>query len=151
MHWPRGIPARGELRHTPGHVIELVPTILEIAGGRPFETWQGQPVPPAPGKNLVPHFGNDGTATHGELCWLHEDNRALRVGDWKIVAADNDAPWELYDLSADRSESQNVAGEKPEKVGQLSALWTRMTEEFGTLVRQDLPPANDHAKMGEGR
>jgi arylsulfatase len=140
VHWPRGIPARGELRHTPGHVIDLVPTILQVAGGKPFETWQGPTVPPAPGKSLVPLFGNDGTVTHDSLWWLHEDNRALRVGDWKIVAAGKDAPWELYDLSTDRSESRNLAGKKPEKVRELSALWTRMTEEFGDLARQDLPP-----------
>ena len=91
MHWPKGIAARGELRHTPGHVIDLVPTILEVAGGKRFETWDGQPVPPAPGKSLVPLFAKDGTVTRDSLWWLHEGNRALRVGDWKIVAAGKDA------------------------------------------------------------
>ena len=49
VHWPRGIAARGELRHDPGHVIDLVPTILEVAGARRSTTWDGVPVPPAPG------------------------------------------------------------------------------------------------------
>jgi arylsulfatase len=138
VHWPRGFTARGELRHTPGHVIDLAPTILEVAGGKPLEKWDGQPVPPAPGKCLVPLFAKDGTITRDALWWLHEDNRALRVGDWKIVASGKDAPWELYDLSNDRSESRNLAGDRPEKVRDLSARWTRMTEEFGALARRDL-------------
>ena len=63
-------------------------------------------MPPAPGKSLVPLFAKDGTVAHESLWWLHEGNRALRVGDWKIVAAGKDSPWELYDLSSDRSETK---------------------------------------------
>jgi arylsulfatase len=139
VHWPRGIQARGELRHTPGHIIDLVPTILQVTGGKPLELWQSQTVPPAPGKSLVPLFANDGTITHDALWWQHEGNRALRVGDWKIVAAGKDAPWELYDLSIDRSESRNAASEKPEKLRELSALWMHMTEEHAALARKELP------------
>jgi len=134
VHWPRGIAARGELRHTPGHVIDLVPTILEVAGGRPFTTWEGQPVPPAPGRSLVPAFAKDGTVTHDWLWWRHEGNRALRVGDWKIVAAGEDSPWELYDLGTDRAESRNLAAEKPEKVREMAELWSRQTEENNALA-----------------
>ena len=61
VHWPKGIAARGELRHTPGHVIDLVPTILEVAGGKRPRQWDGKPVPPPPGKSLVPVFAKDGT------------------------------------------------------------------------------------------
>ena len=39
VHWPKGISARGELRNAPGHVIDIVPTVLEVAGGKPFATW----------------------------------------------------------------------------------------------------------------
>jgi arylsulfatase len=149
-HWPRGIAARGELRHTPGHIIDLVPTILEAAGGKRFETWGGQPVPPPPGKSLVPLFTKDGTVTHGSFWWLHEKNRALRVGDWKIVAAGQDSPWELYDLRLDRSELKNLAIEKPEKVRELAEQWTRQMEEYSALARKDLPPsANDNPPKRE--
>ena len=141
VRWPAGIAARGELRTTPGHVIDLVPTILEVAGGRPFEKWNGQPVPPAPGKSLVPLFAKDGTVTRDSIWWQHEGNRALRAGDWKIVAAGKDSEWELYDLSADRSETQNLASEKPEKVRELAAIWSRQTAEYSALAKKDAPPA----------
>jgi arylsulfatase A-like enzyme len=138
-HWPRGIVARGELRHTPGHLIDILPTILEVAGGTRMETWRGQPVPPAPGKSLVPPFAKDGAVAHESFWWLHVDNRALRAGDWKIVAAGKESPWELYNLATDRAESKNLAAEKPEKVAELAAMWSKQTEEYYALAQRDLP------------
>jgi arylsulfatase len=142
VHWPRGIRARGELRNAPGHIIDLLPTILEVTGGKLFDTWQGQPVPPPPGKSLVSLFTKDGTVAHDSLWWQHEKNRALRVGDWKIVAAGPDSPWELYDMHTDRSESKNLADKYPQKVRQMAQEWTRQTEEYDALARKDLanPP-----------
>lgn len=140
LYWPRGIASRGELRHTPGHLIDLVPTLLDIAGGQPIETWHGQPVPPTPGKSLVPLFAKDGSVIHDTLWWQHEGNRALRAGNWKIVAAGKDSPWELYDLSSDRSESKNLATLKPEKIQELAELWERQAEQYGALARKDMPP-----------
>ena len=119
VHWPKGISARGEMRDTPGHVIDVVPTILELAGGKPPAEWNGKPVPRPPGMSLVPLFAKDGTVSRDALWWMHEGNRALRVGDWKIVASGKDSPWELYDLSTDRSETQNLAAQKPEKVQEM--------------------------------
>ncbi len=150
-HWPKGIEARGELRHNPGHLVDLVPTILEAAGGKPLDTWAGKPVPPAPGKSLLPAFKKDGTVSHEYLWWLHEGNRALRVGDLKIVAAGKDAPWELYDLSTDRAESHNLAAQQPAKVSELAAIWTKHTEEFRALAAKDAPPepANKAKKKGK--
>ena len=139
VHWPKGIAARGELRHATGHVIDLVPTILGAAGGKRPEQWDGKPVPAPPGKSLVPVFARDGTVGHDSLWWLHEGNRALRVGDWKIVAAGKDAPWELYDLSSDRSETRNLAAEKPEKVRELAAAWAKEFDAYCALAVTDMP------------
>ncbi|HEV3005632.1 MAG TPA: arylsulfatase [Pirellulales bacterium] len=130
VHWPDRIAGRGETRHAAGHVIDLVPTILEAAGVKPLERWDGKPVPAKPGKSLVALFARDGDVERDFLWWLHEGNRALRVGDWKIVAAGNDSPWELYDLSSDRSESRNLSGENPAKVDELAAIWTQQLEFF---------------------
>jgi arylsulfatase len=139
VHWPNGIAARGEVRNTPGHIIDLVPTILEAAGGQPLEKWDGKRVPHAPGLSLIPLFVKDGAVSHDSLWWLHEGNRALRAKEWKIVATGKDRPWELYDLSSDRSESKNQAKEKPEKVKELAAIWTTQFEEYTALARKDLP------------
>lgn len=140
VRWPKGIVARGELRSEPGHIIDLAPTILEVAGGKPFETWDGKSVPAAPGKSLVPLFFKDDTMKHDTLWWLHEGNRALHAGNWKIVSASKNGAWELYDMSTDRSETKNLAAEKPDKVRELAAEWTRQTEQYSSLALKDAPP-----------
>ena len=73
------------------------------------------------------------------LWWLHEGNRALRVGDWKIVAAGAKAPWELYDLGNDRGESNNLADKYPEKVSELAAIWDQHTEATRARALEELP------------
>ena len=101
--------------------------VLEVAGGKPVSDMHG--------RSLVPAFSTDAIIARDSLWWLHEGNRALRVGDWKIVAAGKDSPWELYNLAADRSETRNLAAEMPDKVRELSAQWTRETEEYNALAR----------------
>jgi arylsulfatase A-like enzyme len=127
VHWPGGVAAKGEFRRNPGHVVDIVPTILELAGVK----GDAHPAsaPPSPGKSLVPVFERDGSVSHDYLWWLHNGTRAIRVGDWKLVA-DKGAPWELYDLCADRAESANLATEHPEKVGELAKKWSELLENF---------------------
>lgn len=137
-HWPAGINARGELRTTPAHFIDVVPTLLEVAQAEKPKIIQNLPVPPAPGKSLVSVFAKDGSVTHDQLWWLHEDNRAIRVGDWKLVSTKG--PWELYDLANDRGEAHNLAGQHPEKVKELAALWQAQTAQIRELALTDLPP-----------
>lgn len=146
-HWPAGINARGELRTTPAHFIDVVPTLLEVAQTEKPRMIQNLPVPPAPGKSLVSVFAKDGSVTHDSLWWLHEDNRAIRVGDWKLVSTKG--PWELYDLANDRGEAHNLAGQHPEKVKELAALWQAQTAQIRELALTDLPPPAESAPPQE--
>ena len=137
VHWPAGIAAKGELRHTPGHLIDLVPTVLDVAGvKRPSDP--KDPVPPLPGQSLVPAFKSDGVVAHEDLWWEHEGNRAIRRGQWKLVAA-KDQPWELFNLADDRAETNNLAEKQPALVKDLSQLWERRAAEYYQLARADLP------------
>lgn len=152
-HWPAGIAARGELRHTPGHVIDFVPTALELAGIQKPKAWNGEPVPKAPGRSLAPAFATDVTIARDSLWWLHEEHRAIRVGDWKLVAAKGD-PWELYDLKTDRAEQHNLAAIMPDKVKELAAAWQTQTDAFTVLAQQDLakrPQPQGQAGQGTTR
>lgn len=148
VHWATGISDRGSLRTTPGHMIDIVPTVLELAGLTKAVEFEGQPIPEAPGKSLVPAFAADVTIPRESLWWLHEGNRAIRAGDWKLVAAKGD-PWELYDLSKDRGEQNNLAASLPDKVRQLEQEWQRQTDSFEELTaktRPDSAPAKKNAK-----
>lgn len=126
VHWPAGIAARGELRRAPGHVIDIPPTVLEIAGAKMLAVSNA---PPIEGRSLVPAFAKEAGIEREALWWCHDGNRAIRVGDWKLVA-DHEQPWELYNLASDRSETRNLAAEHPDKVRELEAAWLKRAESF---------------------
>jgi len=146
-HWPAGIKSKGELRKSPGHLIDFVPTALEVAGVQKPTEWAGEAIPAAPGKSLVPAFAKDERIERDCLWWLHEGNRAVRVGDWKLVAAKNE-PWELYDLRTDRAEQDNLASKMPEKVRALEAEWQKKTEAFTELAAKTSAPQLGGGKRG---
>jgi arylsulfatase len=146
--WPAGITAKGELRRTPAHVIDVVPTVLELAGVTKPTDWKGQPIPAAPGKSLVAALKSDVTIERPSLWWLHEENKAIRVGDFKLVAAKGDA-WALYDLSTDRAEQNDLSAKMPEKAKELSDLWQKETDEYVALAKLTLAE-QPKGKAGKG-
>jgi arylsulfatase len=157
VHWPAGIEAKGELRHTPGHVIDLFLTIFNVTG--PHKKYperpevNEQPLPRM--RSLEAAFVKDAAdmnaeGTTRELWWLHEGNRALRSGNWKIVAT-KDAPWELYDLATDRGETKNLAATHPDKVQQLSARWQAEYDQFCKDAVLDGPPAEAEPAKKKGK
>ncbi len=133
VHWPAGIKAHDELRTDPVHLIDLVPTVLELVGGKPPQTVANLPVPPLPGISLVPAFVRNGSVQRDYLWWNHDGNRAIRMGDWKLVA-DHASPWELYDLSTDRCEARNMAAKLPDKVRALDKAWSGHAAAFHAMT-----------------
>jgi arylsulfatase len=127
VHWPDVIKTGGQLRHTPGHVIDLMPTILEVAGGEFAKKIPDQPDPP--GHSLSPSFGSDIRIERDNLWWSHEGNRAIRVGQWKLVKT-GQSEWELFDIENDPAETINMAREMPGKVSELDALWRDEEQRF---------------------
>ncbi len=142
VSWPRGIKEKGEFRKNPGHVIDIAPTILELAGVRKPTQVGKLEVPTAPGKSLVPLFERDGMVEHDHFWWFHDDHRALRQGDWKLVAPSGGA-WELYHLGSDRAESVDLSSVHRQRVASMEALWDTRLQEFGKLARRDLPVQSD--------
>ena len=150
VHWPKGIESKGELRHRPSHVVDVVPTILELAGVAKPDHWKGQKLPQAPGRSIVDSFTADRPANdQDEYFWLHDGNRAIRVGDMKLVAAKGE-PWELYDLSKDRSETKNLAQLEAETVGKLETAWQDTVMEFTELVKRTRPPKKPQRSVSAG-
>jgi arylsulfatase A-like enzyme len=115
-HWPSGIRDPGRLDHTPGHLIDIMTTAVDLAGARiPAD------MTPLEGRSLAPLFAG-GVLEREAIYWEHEGNRAVRMGSWKLVA-EHDGAWELYDIDADRSEQRDVAAMHPERVRDLAGRW----------------------------
>ena len=130
VHWPDQIRARGELRSTPGHVIDLWPTICDLVG---LET-DHDATPKRPGQSLAGSFDRDAVAER-TLWWSHEGNRALRQGNWKISAAGSKGPWELYRIDRDRTETTDLAKSEPAKLTKMIEIWTQMNDRHTELAR----------------
>jgi arylsulfatase A-like enzyme len=127
IHWPAGIAATNELRQQPGHLIDIMATCVEVAGATYPKSYKGQAIRPLEGRSLLPVFA--GKEIDRELLfWEHHGNCAIRVGDWKLVRKGTQSSkeiknWELYDLSRDRSELNDLAAKNPQLVKKLAAQW----------------------------
>jgi arylsulfatase len=123
-HWPRGIPPhrRNVLEHQPGHAIDVMTTIVDVTGASYPRRFRETEIEPMEGVSLRPAFGGSRIARTRPLFWEHEGNRAVRSGRWKLVSRYPDA-WELYDITADRVERNDLAAAQPAIVRKLAAAW----------------------------
>jgi arylsulfatase len=150
VHWPAGIAARGKLRADPVHFIDLLPTVLDILGVEPLSATANMQAPPFPGISIVPAFTKEGSLSRESLWWNHDGNRAIRIGDWKLVA-DQASPWELYELSTDRAETRDLASAQPERVEELEKAWNRKAGQVRALMLQAPIDARGEPAPAEAR
>jgi arylsulfatase len=97
-------------------------TCLELSGASYPATVNGVNITRYEGKSLAPAFAN-GPIERDAIFWEHEGNRAVRTGDWKLVAKSPGGKWELYNIPADRAEAKDLAAEHPERVKELREKW----------------------------
>jgi len=129
-HWPAGISDKGAWRRQPGHVIDLMATVVELTGAEYPAESGGKAILPMEGTSLVPAF-RDEKHERDALFWEHQGNAAVRVEDWKLVRVGGRGKWELFNLSLDRTEQHDLAAEKPEKVKALAAKWSEWASRCG--------------------
>ncbi len=141
-HWPNKITRRGELERTPGHLVDLMATAVDVAGATYPKTYHdGQNIKPMEGRSLVPAFLGQ-PIERDAIYWEHEGNRAIRVGDYKLVAKGENGPWELYDLSKDRSEQNDLSSQMPQLANELAQKWMAYAERADVLPVNPKPNQN---------
>ncbi|TWT59532.1 arylsulfatase [Rubinisphaera italica] len=134
-HWPKGIPQHreGTFCRQPAHVIDLMATCADLGQAKYPKNFYGNEIVPLAGKSLKPLLSGREQRIHEVIFWEHEGNRAVRKGDWKLVANGPKGKWELYDMQNDRTEMHNLAGEKPAKVKELISDWEEWAKESYVL------------------
>ncbi len=131
VHWPAGIPAKGQLRGEPTHLIDIMATALDVAGAEYPKRFAGHDVTALEGVSMVPVFEDQPTRREA-LYWEHEGNRAVRAGKWKLVA-EHEGPWELYDMDADRTETKDLMRQYPETARRMIEMYTAWAQARNVL------------------
>jgi len=147
MHWPERIDPRDGWYRSPGQIIDVVPTILDVAGADYPEKMHGNDLPALDGLSLRPAFDGEPLERDEPLFVEHETNAFVRDGKWKLVGrgvaahgGTEESRWELYDMEVDRTETEDLADARPEKVEELAAQWEEWAQRVEVYPRGDRSP-----------
>ena len=128
IHWPKGLKTKpGTICHQPVHLIDVLPTLAELAGTALPDEWPGRELEPVSGVSLCPILAGKSLAERPPIHLLFSTDRGLRDNDWKIVSFRSHS-WELYNLREDRAETHNLAADRPEICNRLVKAWHDMAE-----------------------
>ncbi|MEZ5354415.1 MAG: arylsulfatase [Bryobacteraceae bacterium] len=130
-HWPAGIARKGAITHESGHLIDLMSTCVDVGKAKYPSTYQGRAVTPMEGTSLQPAFQGK-RLPQRKLFWEHEGNRAVRDGKWKLVSR-YPGNWELYDLEADRTEVNDLAGTQANRVKSMTSAYDAWASRCGVV------------------
>ncbi len=123
VHWPKGVASRGGWYHEPAHLVDFMSTFLELSGQGYPESFNGKPAKPIEGVSLVPSFKGEALAERPcPIGYNFGGGEGIRTNRWKLVRAKK-REWELYDMLADRTETNDLAGKMPEKVREMTKLY----------------------------
>lgn len=134
-HWPKGISQKNAIVNQQGHVIDIMATCLDISGAAYPEMYNNREITPYQGNSLAPVFKGEKREQPEFIFWEHFGSKAIRKGKWKLVQLGDNSPWELFNLSMDRTETNNLASQHPEIVKELEEKWHTLAVEFNVLPK----------------
>ncbi len=131
MHWPEGTERKGALETDYAHIVDIMATCEDLAGAQYPATFGENTIRPKRGKSLRWALEGKNRTETPTLFWEHFGHKAVRQGDWKLVAAQPENQWELYNIAEDPTELNNLAANNPDKVDKLSAAYQQWAGEVG--------------------
>lgn len=139
-HYPEQI-GGGQISSEPGHIIDLMPTFIELAGGLYPSEYEGRNIRPPEGVSLIPAFEGKKLERKAPIFWEHEGNRAVREGDWKLVSAYDYSKkvfkeWELYNLGEDRAELNDLSRKFTGKKSEMIELYEKWAQRAGVVSKE---------------
>lgn len=129
---PSLVKRKNALEHRPAHVTDIHPTLLRLAGATYPESFRGNKPHPLTGTDIWPAIQGSTRVAERQIAWEHTGGRALREGDWKLVA-EFGQPWSLYNLAEDRTELNDLAAREPQRVQRMTAQWQQWADEAGVI------------------
>ena len=136
-YWPKGISARGELRHQQGQLTDIMATCIDVGGVDYPKEYNGHKIHQPEGRSLVPVFAGAKVDRPEGIFWEHEGNRAVRRGDWKLVSK-YPGKWELYNLKEDRTEMKNLIDKKPQIAAELKKMYSDWAKRCNVVPWKEL-------------
>lgn len=130
-HCPKLIRGAGRIDNQPGHIIDVMPTLIDFCGAQYPQERDGKSLKRLPGISLRPVFAGEKLDRKAPLYWEHVGNRGVRIGDFKLVATKPRLEWELYDMRTDRSELHDLSEKMPEKRRELIDIYMKWATENG--------------------
>ena len=130
-HWPDGIKRPGRLSDFAGHFIDIMPTFIEAAGAKYPQEHNGKKIVPCEGESFASVFEDRDIKREKAMFWQWKDGKAVRYGKWKLVTFGKE--WELYDMEADRTETNDLAEQNPEiaaKMANMYKEWEKRNSEL---------------------
>ena len=121
--WPKLIQTKGGFSDQPGHVMDFMPTFLEIADARYPKKYNNHDITPYTGRSLLPALKGDIQNSSATLYNEHFRARYIRDGDWKLVSLSSDTTWRLYKIDEDETELNDLSDRYPAVVKKLAAQW----------------------------
>lgn len=133
IHWPKGLNAKpGSITAEPAHVMDIMPTCLELAGATYPKQYKGHVILPLEGSSLVGLIKGEKSKRQEEYYFEHAKGRAVRKAGWKLVAhTDSPEKWELYHIAEDLTETRDLAAQYPEKVEEMQNAWQAWSVRVG--------------------
>ena len=127
VHWPAGLRSKGVISYQPIHIIDIFPTVLSLAS----RSWDHlSHLEKLEGTSLMPYLTGDTKGTARTMFFEHQGNRAVRAGDWKLVARHRQ-DWELYHIKDDPTELNNLIEEHPDKKSELLTVYRQWADKNG--------------------